>query len=60
MQEINEEILVGKIKLENGWSAVELKKLKKNFVNIAREKPQNLKILKKGYLDFVVEADKRK
>ena len=36
MQNINQDILMGKIKLKNNWSAVELKKLKKNFVNIAK------------------------
>lgn len=51
---------MGKIKLKNNWSAVELKKVKKNFVNIAKEKPQSLKVLKQGYIDFLGEADKRK
>ena len=60
MQNINADILMGKIKLINNWSAVELKKLKKIFVNIAKEKPQSLKVLKQGYLDFITEADKRK
>lgn len=36
MQSINEDVLMGKIKLKNNWSAVELKKVKKNFVNIAK------------------------
>lgn len=60
MQEINEQALMGKIKLINPWSAVELKKLKKNFTSIAKEKPQSLKVLKQAYLDFLTEADKRK
>lgn len=60
MQETNEDALVGKIKLVNNWSAIELKKLKKNFVNIAKERPQNLKVLRQAYLDYLIEADKRK
>ena len=60
MQEINEQALTGKVKLINTWSAVELKKLKKNFTNIAKEKPQTLKVLKQAYMDYLIEADKRK
>lgn len=36
MQEVNEQALLGKVKLMNNWSAVELKKLKKSFTNIAK------------------------
>ena len=60
MQEINEQALTGKVKLINTWSAVELKKLKKNFTSIAKEKPQTLKVLKQAYMDYLIEADKRK
>jgi hypothetical protein len=53
-------VLLGKVKLANSWSAVELKKTKKNFTSIVKEKPQSLKVLKQGYLDYLIEADKRK
>lgn len=54
MQEINEEVLMGKVKLINTWSAVELKKLKKNFVSIAKERPQSLKVLKQAYMNYLL------
>jgi len=34
--------------------------MKKDFTNIAKERPQSLKVLKQAYLDYLIEADKRK
>ncbi len=54
MQEINKQALEGKVKFVNTWSAVELKNLKKSFTNIAKERPQSLKVLKQAYLDYLI------
>ncbi len=45
MQGVNNDVLLGKVKVMNNWTALELKKLKKDFTNIIKQKPQNLKIL---------------
>jgi len=34
--------------------------MKKDFTNLAKERPQSLKVLKQAYLDYLIEADKRK
>lgn len=60
MQAVNNDVLLGKVKVANNWTAMELKKLKKDFTNIMKEKPQNLKIIKEAYINYLVEADKRK
>lgn len=36
MQEINNDVINGKIPMKNHWSALELKKLRKDFTNVAK------------------------
>lgn len=36
MQETNQQVLLGNVKLVNNWSAIELKKIKKDFTNVAK------------------------
>jgi hypothetical protein len=49
-----------KIKLKNTWTAMQLKIVKKDFVGMIKEKPIGLKIVKESFLNYLIEADKRK
>ena len=59
-QEVCDQAVMGKMQLKNTWSALQLKKVKKDFVGMIKEKPIALKSVKESFLNYLVEADKRK
>lgn len=59
-QEIGEEACLGKLKLRNNWTALEVRKVKNDFTGVIREKPMPLKAIRDSFLQFLTEADKRR
>lgn len=59
-QEVCSEACLGKLKLNNAWTALQTRKIKTDFLGAVKEKPMPLKSIKESFVHYLVEADKRR
>ena len=59
-QELCNEACLGKLKLKHNWSVIETRKIKNDFIGAVKEKPIPIKAIREGFMEYLIEADKRK